>query len=103
MNFELMKPSIFVGGFYYTFEHFVFEAGSASASFSDSLLVQCFLNRFLMFPIDKEILHMLTTQMIIKLVTGFITILIIIRLLGRRNLSQLTPGDIVYFMVFGGY
>lgn len=46
---------------------------------------------------------MLTTQMIIKLVTGFITILIIIILLGKRNLSQLTPGDIVYFMVFGGY
>src|SRR5699024_905493 len=45
---------------------------------------------------------MLTIQMIIKLVTGFITILIIIRLLGKRNLSQLTPGDIVYFMVFGG-
>src|SRR5699024_4278746 len=47
-------------------------------------------------------LQMLTIQMIIKLVTGFITILIIIRLLGKRNLSQLTPGDIVYFMVFGG-
>ncbi|MCY1039634.1 DUF421 domain-containing protein, partial [Staphylococcus nepalensis] len=37
-----------------------------------------------------------------KLVFGFIIILLIIRLLGKRNLSQLTPGDIVYFMVFGG-
>jgi hypothetical protein len=50
-----MKTPTNIGVFYYTFEHFVFEAGSASASFSDSLLVQCFLNRFLMFPIDKEI------------------------------------------------
>lgn len=45
---------------------------------------------------------MLTAQMILKLVMGFATILIIIRLLGKRNLSVLTPGDIVYFMVFGG-
>lgn len=45
---------------------------------------------------------MLTVQMILKLVMGFATILIIIRLLGKRNLSELTPGDIVYFMVFGG-
>ncbi|MBM2659772.1 DUF421 domain-containing protein [Staphylococcus pseudoxylosus] len=45
---------------------------------------------------------MLTMQMTLKLIVGFITILIIIRLLGKRNLAQLTPGDIVYFMVFGG-
>lgn len=45
---------------------------------------------------------MLTIQMTLKLIIGFMTILLIIRLLGKRNLAQLTPGDIVYFMVFGG-
>ncbi len=45
---------------------------------------------------------MLILSIVPKLVFGFIIILIIIRLLGKRNLSQLTPGDIVYFMVFGG-
>lgn len=40
--------------------------------------------------------------MVIKLTIGFIFLLIIIRLLGKRNLPQLAPGDIVYFMVFGG-
>lgn len=45
---------------------------------------------------------MLTFHMVIKLTIGFIFLLIIIRLLGKRNLPQLAPGDIVYFMVFGG-
>lgn len=45
---------------------------------------------------------LLILSIVPKLIFGFIVILVIIRLLEKRNLSQLTPGDIIYFMVFGG-
>lgn len=37
-----------------------------------------------------------------KLIVGFLLLLFFIRLLGKKHLAQLTPSDIVYFMVFGG-
>ena len=41
-------------------------------------------------------------SMIIKLFLGFIVLLIIMRLMGKRNLAQLNAGDVIYLLVFGG-
>lgn len=41
-------------------------------------------------------------SMIIKLFLGFILLLIIMRLMGKRNLAQLNAGDVIYLLVFGG-
>ena len=38
----------------------------------------------------------------LKLSLGFIIILLIMRLLGKRNLAQLNAGDVIYLLVFGG-
>ncbi|MEI3605634.1 DUF421 domain-containing protein [Pseudogracilibacillus sp. SE30717A] len=38
----------------------------------------------------------------IKIIIGFITLLIVVRLLGKKELSQLTPIDLVYLLVLGG-
>ncbi len=38
----------------------------------------------------------------LKLALGFIIILLIMRLLGKRNLAQLNAGDVIYLLVFGG-
>lgn len=40
-------------------------------------------------------------SMIIKLFLGFIVLLIIMRLMGKRNLAQLNAGDVIYLLVFG--
>lgn len=37
-----------------------------------------------------------------KLLIGFIVLLIIMRLMGKRNLAQLNAGDVIYLLVFGG-
>ncbi|NLC32206.1 MAG: DUF421 domain-containing protein [Clostridiales bacterium] len=38
----------------------------------------------------------------LKLVFGLLSLLLALRMLGKRNLSQLTPYDAVYIIVFGG-
>ncbi len=38
----------------------------------------------------------------IKVIIGFVTLLIVVRLLGKKELSQLTPIDLVYLLVLGG-
>ena len=38
----------------------------------------------------------------LKLSLGFIIILLIMRLPGKRNLAQLNAGDVIYLLVFGG-
>ena len=37
-----------------------------------------------------------------KLVIGFAALLVVIRLLGKKHLAQMTPYDIIYLLVFGG-
>ncbi|PIC69496.1 hypothetical protein CSV77_13225 [Sporosarcina sp. P16b] len=37
-----------------------------------------------------------------KLVIGLVALLVVIRLLGKKHLSQMTPYDVVYLLVFGG-
>ncbi|WP_422404246.1 DUF421 domain-containing protein [Mammaliicoccus sp. JADD-157] len=37
-----------------------------------------------------------------KLILGFIILLLIMRLMGKRNLAQLNAGDVIYLLVFGG-
>ena len=37
-----------------------------------------------------------------KLVIGIVFLLVIIRLLGRKELAEMTPFDIVYLLIFGG-
>lgn len=37
-----------------------------------------------------------------KLIVGFIALLVVIRLLGKKHLAQITPYDIIYLLVFGG-
>lgn len=39
---------------------------------------------------------------LLKLIFGFIGLLITLRLLGKKELSQVTPFDIIYSVVFGG-
>ena len=38
----------------------------------------------------------------LKLILGLLTLILALRLLGKKNLSQLTPYDVVYIVVFGG-
>lgn len=38
----------------------------------------------------------------IKLITGFFILLIVFRVLGKKELSQLTPIDFIYLLVLGG-
>ena len=37
-----------------------------------------------------------------KLVIGFIALMTVVRLLGKKQLSEMTPFDIIYLLVFGG-
>ena len=37
-----------------------------------------------------------------KLIIGLLTLTILLRVLGKHSLSQLTPYDVVYLIVFGG-
>lgn len=38
----------------------------------------------------------------IKLVIGFIALMTVLRMLGKKHLSQMTPYDFIYLVVFGG-
>ena len=37
-----------------------------------------------------------------KLIIGLISLLIVVRILGRKSLAQITPYDFVYTLVLGG-
>ncbi|QUW22533.1 DUF421 domain-containing protein [Sporosarcina sp. Marseille-Q4063] len=37
-----------------------------------------------------------------KLLVGFIALMTVLRVLGKKHLSQMTPYDIIYLLVFGG-
>lgn len=37
-----------------------------------------------------------------KLIIGLVALMVVIRLLGKKHLSQMTPYDVVYLLVFGG-
>ena len=43
------------------------------------------------------------TEITIKAIGGLISLLIVIRLLGKKELSQVTPFDFVYLLVLGGF
>lgn len=45
---------------------------------------------------------MMTTSMTFKLIAGLLALLVVIRLLGKKELSQITPLDFVYILVLGG-
>lgn len=42
------------------------------------------------------------TSITVKIVAGLIALLIVVRLLGKKELSQITPVDLVYLLVLGG-
>lgn len=42
------------------------------------------------------------TAMTVKLIAGLLALLIVIRLLGKKELSQITPFDFVYILILGG-
>lgn len=42
------------------------------------------------------------SSIILKMIVGFFTLLIVVRLLGKKELSQLTPVDLIYLLVLGG-
>jgi len=44
----------------------------------------------------------LVTSITLKVIVGLIALLVVIRLLGKKELSQLTPFDFVYILVLGG-
>lgn len=44
----------------------------------------------------------ITLSIITKLFAGLISLLIVVRLLGKKSLSQMTPYDFVYTLVLGG-
>lgn len=44
----------------------------------------------------------LETSITIKIVVGLLALLVVIRLLGKKELSQLTPFDFVYLLILGG-
>ena len=37
-----------------------------------------------------------------KLIIGLIALMVVIRLLGKKHLAEMTPYDIIYLIVFGG-
>lgn len=41
-------------------------------------------------------------SIILKMIIGFFTLLMVVRLLGKKELSQLTPVDLIYLLVLGG-
>lgn len=42
------------------------------------------------------------SSIILKMIVGFLTLLVVVRLLGKKELSQLTPVDLIYLLVLGG-
>lgn len=44
----------------------------------------------------------MATSMTIKIICGLLALLIVVRLLGKKELSQITPFDFVYILVLGG-
>lgn len=40
---------------------------------------------------------------IAKLLIGLISLIFVLRLLGKQSLSQMNPYDLVYIIVLGGY
>lgn len=45
---------------------------------------------------------MMYVQIASKLIVGLISLLIVIRLLGKKTLSEITPFDLIYTLVLGG-
>lgn len=43
------------------------------------------------------------TSITIKIIIGLISLLIVIRVLGKKELSQVTPFDFVYLLVLGSF
>lgn len=44
----------------------------------------------------------MATSMTVKIIVGLVALLIVIRLLGKKELAQITPFDFVYILVLGG-
>lgn len=44
----------------------------------------------------------MATSITVKIVVGLLALLIVVRLLGKKELSQITPFDFVYLLVLGG-
>lgn len=45
---------------------------------------------------------MIETSITIKVICGLLALLLVVRLLGKKELSQITPFDLVYLLVLGG-
>ncbi|WP_339317521.1 DUF421 domain-containing protein [Oceanobacillus sp. FSL W7-1304] len=45
---------------------------------------------------------MIETSISIKVICGLLALLLVVRLLGKKELSQITPFDLVYLLVLGG-
>ncbi|MGG6445346.1 hypothetical protein [Pseudobacillus badius] len=39
----------------------------------------------------------------LKIVVGLVTLLLVIRLLGKKELSQMTPFDLIYLILLGSF
>lgn len=55
-----------------------------------------------MLSLLKEVQLLDYLAILLKLLFGFVGLLITLRLLGKKELSQVTPFDIIYSVVFGG-
>lgn len=44
----------------------------------------------------------MTTSITLKIIVGLLALLVVIRLLGKKELAQLTPFDFVYLLILGG-
>lgn len=44
----------------------------------------------------------MTTSITVKIIGGLLALLLVVRLLGKKELSQITPLDFVYLLVLGG-
>lgn len=42
------------------------------------------------------------SSIILKMIVGFFVLLVVVRLLGKKELSQVTPVDLIYLLVLGG-
>lgn len=42
------------------------------------------------------------TTITLKIIIGFIALLIVLRLMGKKEFSQITPVDFIYLLVLGG-
>lgn len=42
------------------------------------------------------------SSVLVKLITGFIGLLVVVRFVGKKSLSKMTPLDLIYSIVLGG-